>query len=251
MNKTTFFIFQFISIFTICFFFSSCNKHEKTGFNYPSSKIWKHGVYSKYDAAKFEKVFDGLEVDIVYSSEKDGLFIGRVEDDAKKNESFDDWLAMLKKPSKLKYWIDFKNLSADNCDEAIACLDRLIVKYDIKDNVMVESQDVKALKHAKETGFHVILWVDNLHYWRSPHTKSDSISICRSIRKKIKKLQPDAISCEFTAYPILCDSFPEQNIHFWDTPKEYTDENVKHTQNLCRNKSVKVVLVDYPEPIKY
>ncbi len=218
---------------------------------FSKSKIWKHGVYSKYDAAKYESVFEGMEVDIVYSTDKDDLFIGRLEDDAQKNESFDNWLAMLKKPSSVKLWIDFKNLSADNCHSAIASLDLLVTKYGIKDNVFVENQDIAALKHAKNSGFHVILWVDNLHYWRSPHTRDDSISICKGIRKNIDRLSPDAISCEFTAYPMLCDSFPEQNVLFWDTPKEYTEENIRHTQNLCRNKSVKVVLVDYPQPIEY
>lgn len=238
--------------FLVILSLASCQRRAyDTEFQYPKSKIWKHGVYSKYDAAKYENVFDGLEVDIVYSSKKDNLFIGRVEDDANKGVLFDDWLAVLNNPSKLKYWIDFKNLSKDNCDNAIACLDKIVVKYLIKNNVFVENQDIDALQHAKNQGFHVILWVDNLHYWKSPHTKNDSISICKTIRNKINSLHPDAISCEFTAYPMLCDSFPEQNIHFWDTPKDFTDENVRHTQKLCRNKSVKVVLVDYPQPIDY
>lgn len=228
-------------------------KQEKklSAFHYPKSKTWKHGVYSRSDASKYEDIFEGLEVDVVYSSEKDNVFIGRVEDDADKDKSFDNWLSILKNPSKLKYWIDFKNLSADNCAQALACLDKLASKYGIKNNMMVENQDVDALQHAKESGFHVILWVDNLHYWRKPHSHNDSVSICRTIRNKIDKLNPDAISCEFTAYPMLCDSFPEQNIHFWDTPKDFTEENIKHTQMLCREKSVRVVLVDYPHPIDY
>lgn len=244
-------IISIILIFNIISLMSCDNQHDNRAFLYPKSKIWKHGVYSKYDAAKYEKIFDGMEVDIVYSSEKDGLFVGRVENDASKNKSFDDWLAMLEKPAKLNYWIDFKNLSADNCDKAIASLNKLASKYGIKNKMMVESQDVEALQYAKKEGFHVILWVDNLHYWRAPHTRQDSVNICKTIRKKINKLHPDAISSEFTAYPMLCDSFPEQNIHFWDTPKDFSEENVKHTQMLCREKNVKVVLVDYPEPINY
>lgn len=228
----------------------SCRK-TSNDFCFTMSKIWKHGVYSKHDAAKYEKLFDGLEVDIVYSTEKDDLFIGRVEDDVQKAEYFDDWFAMLKHPAKLKYWIDFKNLSKENCVKAIASLDKITSKYGIKNNVLVENQDLDALNHAKQSGFHVILWVDNLHYWRGPHTKNDSISICKTIRAKIEKVHPDAISSEFTAYPMLCDTFPEQNILFWDTPKDFTDENVRHTQELCRNKSVRVVLVDYPHPIDY
>ena len=240
-----------ILIINILLLISCTNKPDDGIFSYSKSKIWKHGVYSKFDAAKYEKVFDGLEVDIVYSTEKDDLFIGREEDDAKKNETFDNWLSMLEKPTKLKYWIDFKNLSADNSSKAIASLEKLALKYGIKNDIMVESQDVEALKYAKKSGFYVILWVDNLHYWKGPHSHNDSVNICQTIRNKINKLHPDAISSEFTAYPMLCDSFPDQNIHFWDTPKDFTEENIQHTQMLCREKSVKVVLVDYPQPIDY
>ena len=250
MKKNGVIIIAITLIFNILSLSSCQDKADKGEFSYPKSKVWKHGVYSKYDAAKYEDIFDGLEVDIVYSTEKDGLFIGREEYDANKNESFDEWLAMLKRPEKIKYWIDFKNLSNKNCDKAVASLENLATKYGIKDNIMIESQDMKALQHAKKQGFHVILWVDNIHYW-SHRTHDDSISVCKSIRKKINRLHPDAISCEFTAYPMLCDSFPEQNIHFWDTPKDFTEENIKHTQMLCREKSVKVVLVDYPQPIDY
>ena len=68
------------------------------------------------------------------------------------------------------------------------------------------------------------------------------------IRKQIDVLHPDAISCEYTMFPLLCDSFPEQNVHFWDTPKDYTPENVEFTKKICDRPNVKVVLVDYPTP---
>ncbi len=106
------------------------------------------------------------------------------------------------------------------------------------------------MKIVKNFNYATILWVDNIFYWNN-RTKADSISVCKIIRNKINELHPDAISSEFTAYPMLCDSFPEQNIHFWDTPKELNEENAEHTRMLCRNKSVKVILVDYPEPIDY
>ena len=52
-------------------------------------------------------------------------------------------------------------------------------------------------------------------------------------------------------FPILCDSFPEQKIHFWDTPKKYTPENVEFTKKICQNENVKIVLVDYPNSIEH
>lgn len=241
----------FIYLFVICILFVSCDKKNNIIFkhscNYPDSKIWKHGVYSKYDAQNYEGVFDGLEVDVIYSPEKDNIYVGRVVADTSKRQTLDEWLSMLKEPNKTYYWIDFKNLSKQNAEQSIKILDDLNMKYGFKENAFVESQDLDALKIAKQYDFLTILWVDNIHYWRR-QTRQDTISVVKTIRNKINKLQPDAISCEFTMYPLLCDSFPEQNIHFWDTPKDFTPENVEFTKRLCGNESVKVVLVDYPTP---
>ncbi len=220
--------------------FVSCNKK----FDYPESKIWKHGVYSKYEAQELEGVFDGLEVDVIYSLEKDNIYVGRVEADTSKNLPLDEWFAMLKEPDKMCYWIDFKNLSADNVNQALDVLDVLVEKYQIYDKFFVENQSVDVLKIVKEKKYSTMLWVDNLYYWN----KKDTASVIKKIRSQIDVLHPDAISCEYTMFPLLCDSFPEQNVHFWDTPKDYTHENVEFTKKLCENPSVKVVLVDYPTP---
>ena len=238
-----------LSIFIISLFFS-CDKNNvgESSFNYPDSKTWKHGVYSKYDAQKYEGVFDGLEVDIIYSPEKNDIYVGRVVADTSKGQTLDDWFSILKKPNSMSYWIDFKNLSADNANDAFIILDNIIDKYKLQNKFFVESRDIKALKIAKERDYHVMLWVENLHYWKKK-TRRDTISVMRKIRSQIDDLHPDAISCEYTMFPLLCDSFPEQNIHFWDTPKKYTPDNVEFTKRLCDNESVKVVLVDYPEPI--
>lgn len=234
-----------LSIFVISLFIS-CDKNPVIlkSFNYPDSKVWKHGVYSKYDAQNLEDVFDGLEVDVIYSPEKNDIYVGRVVADTSKNLPLDEWLAMLKEPNKICYWIDFKNLSADNAENALAVFDKLVEKYNIEDRFFIESQDIKALKVARKKDYHIMLWVDNLYYWN----KKDTASVVNKIRSQIEDLHPDAISCEYRMYPLLCDSFPEQNIHFWDTPKDYTPENVEFTKRLCREESVKVVLVDYPTP---
>lgn len=242
-------VFIINTVFVGLLLLSSCQKNIKKEFKYPDSKVWKHGVYSKYEAAECEGVFKGLEVDLVYLPDRDDIYIGRSEEDAPYNDSFDDWLAILEKPQELSFWLDFKNLNSRNCKKALARLDKLTSKYNIKDVVMIESQDIKPLKYAQQEGYHVILWVDDL-FWRR-HERQDSIEVCRNIRKKINTLRPDAISGSYRMYPILCDTFPEQNIHYWDTPKDYSEENAEFTRELCRNHSVKVVLVNYDKPIDY
>ena len=58
----------FVSLVVILSFIS-CDKNlpDNKKFDYPNSKVWKHGVYSKYDAQKLEGVFD---VDMVIRARK-------------------------------------------------------------------------------------------------------------------------------------------------------------------------------------
>ena len=54
----------------------SCNPiSEVDEFNYPDSKIWKHRANVTEELKQIEDVFDGVEVDIIYSAEKDDIFI--------------------------------------------------------------------------------------------------------------------------------------------------------------------------------
>lgn len=229
------------------FLLFSCKEQsfDKRNFNYPETKIWKHGVYSKWEAKELEGVFDGLEVDVIYSPEKNNIYVGRIVADTSKNQTLDDWMSILQNPEKMSFWIDFKNLSRENANAALDVFDLITKKYNIHDNCFIESQDIETLKIVKERNYFTILWVENLHYWKKRQLK-DTIFVMNKIRSQIEELQPDAISCEYTMFPLLCDTFPEQNIHFWDTPKDYTPENVEFTKKLCENESVKVVLVDYP-----
>lgn len=88
-----------IIVFTL---FSCENKNyvNSKKYDYPDSKVWKHGVYSKYEARDLEGIFDGLEVDVIYSPEKDDIYVGRTVDDTSKNQTLDDWMSILKEPEK-------------------------------------------------------------------------------------------------------------------------------------------------------
>lgn len=229
----------------------SCNPiSEVDEFNYPDSKIWKHRANVTEELKQIEDIFDGVEVDIIYSAEKDDIYVAHGYEDTINNIFLDEWLSVLKNPSKMCYWIDFKNLTVHNASKALNKLGSIVDKYDIRDKVFIESWSTEALRKAKKNGFFVMLWVDAISNLDNP-TLDDTIYTINKIRSNIESLEPNAISCVYTMFPILCDSFPEQNIHFWDTPKEFTPQNVEFTKKICRNESVKIVLVDYPKPISY
>ena len=96
---------KFFIIFVLILSFVSCEKSQpkKKTFNYPESKVWKHGVYSKHTAKELEGVFDGLEVDVIYSPEIDNIFIGRSIKDTVHKFYLDSWFAYLDEPSKMAF----------------------------------------------------------------------------------------------------------------------------------------------------
>lgn len=236
--------------------FICCEKKEpatnesstKKTFKYPASKLWAHRANDTAIAQTKKQVFDGLEVDVMYSAEDNELYIGHDEWDGMYKLTLEEWFAALPEPQKTCYWIDMKNLDTDNAEIIGSKILGITEKFKITDNVMVENTDCAALKIVKEKGLHVILWVYNM-YWNDNHI--DTATWQKNTKEQIDILEPDALSCEYRMYPLLPESFPEQNIHFWHTPAELNDANAELTRTLCRNKSVKVVLVDYNEPIDY
>lgn len=235
----------FLTTTIILFFASCCTKDEKeeiieNNFTYPNSKIWAHGVNDTTDARNRAETFEGLELDVVYSNYQNELFIGHDLYDTIHEVTLDMWFAALPEVSKHYYWVDMKNLDVSNASTIATKIFAITQQYGIKDKLLVEHTSEDALKLVKDKGLHVILWVDNLYWWAD----RDTAKWIKMTKDKIDFLHPEALSCEYRLFPLLPDEFPEQNIHFWHTPVEPTEENLIFRQKMIDNKSVKVVLVD-------
>lgn len=212
-------------------------------------KVWAHRVNNLDEIAIKQQKFMGLEVDLIFSNANNTLYVGHYLVDSSNRVLFTDWLSCFteKKRKNSYYWLDMKNINYDNSEKISILLNEITEKYKIKDRVWVESYDWKALETVKKHGFQVLLWIENLH-WRSD---LDTLQWFQMTQETINLLEPDGISCMFVMYPLLTDMFPDENIFFWHTPADYTPENVALTQQLCREKSVKAVLVDYSNIVDY
>lgn len=231
-------------LFIIAFFslLSSCNRPD---FCYPESKQWAHRVNDTTAAKEKSKCFDGLEVDVYYSEYQNKIFVGHNIEDTANNLQLDKWFDAIDNPAKKYFWIDFKNLSSKNADKAADIICSIMESKGLDDNLFVESYDIKALKKIKKYGLRIILWTENLQW-----NNVDTATWIADTKSTIEELAPDAISNEDAMYELLIDHFPEQNIHLWQkTPKTHKKENTQRTYELCRNKTVKAVLVDYNEPL--
>ena len=237
MKRTLAILVILLSLLTNC---------SKPNFEYPQSKIWAHRVNDTASAREKSKVFDGLEVDAIYSEHQDKIFVGHNPEDTANNLQIEDWFSHVENPLQKCFWIDMKNLDQHNAKTISRKLQSIMDKLNMVDNLFVESTDVDALRTIKKSGLRTILWTDN-PVWNN----IDTATWIEHTRTKINELHPDAISNEAGMYELLTGNFPEQNIHLWQTPTILNEENIEITRRLCRNKSVKVVLVDYNEPIDY
>lgn len=224
-----------------------CSCSQNDGLKLPKNKVWAHKVNTLDDIRAKEDLFEGMELDIIYSPYQDKLFVCHNEEDTIKNITLDKWFDAFKKPKKHCFWLDIKGLTTDNCDVIVSHITRELKKHHIENRAFIESSKPQTLKRAKELGLHTSLWVPNF-WW----TDIDTISWLDKVQRDCDTCQPDALSCEWRMYDALTTFFPERNIFLWHTGDfGYTPENEEVTRMMCRNKSVKIVLVDYDKPCAY
>ena len=221
--------------------FSSCDKGND--FSYTKSKIWAHRVNTPEEANRKIPLFDGIEVDLVYDTITGNLYVSH--DIGDNSLTFNDYLAQLNN-TQTHYWLDVKNLY-DNADVICDVINSLANRYNFKNNFFVESWSTSAIKKAKKKGLVTSLWVDNIAIDNEPDTAAWHAKVLR----QIETAQPDAISADYRMWKIIKQYFPDKNIHLWHTPADYNEGNAQLTKEMCQDEQVKVVLVDYDEPILY
>ena len=246
---------DFLFLLLIFLFVTSCNSSKKetltTGsnsFSFPKNKMWAHRVNTFEEVEKKHSLFEGLEVDLIYSKYRNDFYVAHDEKDTLEQIMFEDWLRHIPNPQKNWYWLDMKNLHRKNAKEVAHLLVDLLSKYGILDKVFCENRDVKSLSVLKKNGIAVSYWVKSDEFLR----KVVGNAIWRKkVTNNIAFLKPDALSTFSWMHPLLDSSFPDQNILYWHIPENYTREDDEFIKKLCNLPNVKVVLVDYDEPISY
>ena len=236
------FIVLFFAISVV--FLQSCGNSDSL--KLPSNKVWAHRVNTIAELQEKENLFEGLETDLLYSFHQNKIFVCHDVEDTIDGLTFGEWLGTLQSPQKHGYWLDIKDLNQYNCDTVVSLIKLELKKYNVEHRAFIENSSPSVLKRIKELGMHTSLWVTNLCW-----TKIDTTDWISEVQMFCDSCQPDALSCEWRMYGALTTFFPDKNIFLWHTPASCSPENMEITRSLCRNKSVKIVLVDYDEPCGY
>jgi len=243
-------LFLLLFVFTI-----ACNSTKndplnttQDDFSFSSNKIWAHRVNTLEEIEKKHQLFEGMEVDLIYSNYKNTLYVAHDEKDTLRNILLEDWILHIPNPEKNWYWFDLKNLNKKNAKNIASLLVRVANEHGIFHKTICESKDVKALSVLKGNNLAVSYWISSDVSLRK---FTGNIIWKKRIERKIAYLKPNALSSFSWMHPLLATSFPNENILYWHITKNKTPENVEFVRELCGMPNVKIVLVDYDEPIPY
>ena len=245
----------YLFLLGLIFFAASCNSTknetpeiEPDKFSFSPHKIWAHRVNTFEEVEKKHHLFEGMEVDLIYSKSINEFYIAHDEIDTINGIMLDEWIERIPNPEKNWYWLDLKNLDKENAVEIAQLLVSKLNKYGILHKVICENRNVKALALLKSAGLAVSYWVSSDVTFR----KIFGNAIWKKIvKKKIAYLKPDALSSFYWMHPLLNTAFPNENILYWHTSDDEIPASVDFTRELCNISNVKVVLVDYDFPIEY
>lgn len=205
------------------------------------NKIWAHRVNSKEKLNSALKFFNGIELDLVYDSEKDLLDVTHPPVPSI-NLSLQDYLSEISQNETPYIWLDIKNLSSEN-DQAV--LEKLLVLFSEKkypfEKILVESQSPETLPVFAQAGFKTSFYLPTGLLTRN--TGDLEIEI-----KKIKEIlaaQPSlSISSNYEDYEFMRTHFPNTNKYTWIINSVFT-HGFSQPRKILRDTTVQAILITY------
>ncbi|WP_418626739.1 hypothetical protein [Anaerosinus sp.] len=205
---------------------------------------------NKIENAKNEKLladYKGIELDIIFFDNENKFDINHDSKGYVEN-SLENYLSYVaEKP--LKIWLDFKNLNKENAAQSLEVLSTYLMKYNIdKSNVIIESENYKALGIYKEKGFYTSYYVPylNLNELTNEQLKNEQ----NKLRMIIDSGNVSAISFPAYLYEYIKSTHLNKiDLLTWDKGGE-TERDVwyktyfdKQARRMIYDDQVKVILV--------
>ncbi|WP_293728527.1 hypothetical protein [uncultured Phascolarctobacterium sp.] len=145
---------------------------------YMPDKFWLHRVDSVAKQQEFAGKYAGLEFDIIYYEDSRAFENSHDKDDLKAYNLEKQFQKYASLPTKNNLWLDFKNLSLDNKDDALTVLNSLMDKYGVdKSKVYVESKCYQALDAFKQAGFKTSYYFPYYKFKKMSKTEINDVKI--------------------------------------------------------------------------
>lgn len=177
-------------------------------------KVWAHKVNYTEEYARAKKQFTGVELDVVFESGLRNFDIHHPPEPSI-GLTLTNYFASQPNNADVSYWLDLKNVSAENDSLIAVILDSIVTAYHIPQNkVIVESRDPRYLKKLTDRGFKTSYYLPTgLHELNSGELQMQLVQIKQTIT-----VSPTTyISFEYRDYPTINEHFPNSKKISWFT----------------------------------
>lgn len=242
--KKLYFIFFGLALCLCIYFFFFPTVLLKISFG---EKIWVHRTNSIEKLNEVKNKFFGVELDVEYV---DTTNIFDVNHPPAKSIglSLFQYLNSCKENKNLHFWLDYKNLNANNKQKSLIRLLSICSNLKINpSNIIVENGDLSLLRDFQQKGFLVSYYLNWPGLFTLPDEEFDTELKKISTNIEMNKF-PFYISSDYRDYKILKKYFPNNSKLLWldgQFLKNLSFSNRLELLEMLKDENVKVVLFKY------
>ena len=220
---------------------------ERMGKKY-ANKVLPHRMNTIMPTKMARDVFSGVEIDVVYDSEKDmfDLYHPPLKSN---NFSLEEYLTYI--PNNLRLWLDWKNATPDNIKPAIKKLNKL----NLKNRVIIEtSEKFNGVDLISQSGYEQSYYLPTSEIEKcSNNDNKDCKILSHRIIDNIENNHFNAISFDVGDWNFYQKYLKDYiynnnlNVHLWDSVTEISSKNFRNTMiyKYIVDDNVKTLLLQY------
>ena len=211
-------------------------------------KVWAHRVNTINKLKYTQKVYHGIELDLVYNLISNSFDVNHPPSPSI-NLNLDNYLGEINNKD-INIWFDIKNLSEHNVKEASLLLNDLVEKHQFnKQKILIESPQIALLKPFGDKNFKTSFYLPQLYGLESNELLDNRLD---SIKLLLSQYPTTAISCNANSYPIISIHFKEKQKYLWNIYNQYSPRQIKKYGDLRKqlaDSTVCAVLVKVALPV--
>ncbi len=234
----------------ITFIFIQCNDHDtcnyhnlnETFYDNQKDKFWQHRVNKIDSIKKYYNSFSGIEFDLFYDRISKSFVCKH--DREEKGIPLNSLLEITKANTELYYWIDLKHSDeVKPVDSALQILDDVLSKYHIKNNCIVECNNLDVLIGLNQMCFYSCYGIP--HHKANDLKASKAVKFTKHINQIIEQANPSALSAHYSMHEYLSANFKTQKFHFYGVHKR---TNLTLLKSIVKDSATKIVLINGKRP---
>jgi len=203
-------------------------------------KNWVKAVNTKERIEKLPADADGFEMDVYFDTSKNCLLL--YHDSTEYSTLHIEALLDVYQEKKMKgsVWLDFKNLSVANEQQAVKYISSIRGRYGLQNKVIVESSHPECLRSFCDSGFFTSYYTP----FFNPYQQEERVlaATIDTIASNLKRFPVSALSGYYFQYPFLKKYFPGLPILTWADDSKFSIVGYCFNKKLQDDGQLKVVL---------